>query len=222
MLVRPVMKRLFCLKAKNGLGRFAPSALPNYESYNNKSPRQCTTPCRKLTQQVFLFLPLRTIRGRFLFSHSMLVRLRRGHSRRHSSSSSSRSWQLEPHQCFECSRHGLLAVLLVLCITCSVAALLPVWCLELLECTCYAEAVLTIELSNSGVSALQALIILISCGAVALSPPERGYLYLWCLFRRPHCCCELWVAYHVLVPKATRTDVPVILPPPPFFLAIQA
>ena len=27
MLVRPAMKRLFCLKAKNGLGRFAPSAL---------------------------------------------------------------------------------------------------------------------------------------------------------------------------------------------------
>ena len=31
MLVRPVMKRLFCLKAKNGLGRFAPSALPHHE-----------------------------------------------------------------------------------------------------------------------------------------------------------------------------------------------
>ena len=30
MLVRPAMKRLFCLKAKNGLGRFAPSALPHY------------------------------------------------------------------------------------------------------------------------------------------------------------------------------------------------
>ena len=27
MLVRPAMKRLFCLKAKNGLGRFAPSSL---------------------------------------------------------------------------------------------------------------------------------------------------------------------------------------------------
>ena len=27
MLVRPAMKRLFCLKAKNGLGGFAPSAL---------------------------------------------------------------------------------------------------------------------------------------------------------------------------------------------------
>ena len=31
MLVRPAMKRLFCLKAKNGLGRFAPSALPHYQ-----------------------------------------------------------------------------------------------------------------------------------------------------------------------------------------------
>ena len=30
MLVRPAMKRLFFLKAKNGLGRFAPSALPHY------------------------------------------------------------------------------------------------------------------------------------------------------------------------------------------------
>ena len=27
MIVRPAMKRLFCLKAKNGLGRFAPSDL---------------------------------------------------------------------------------------------------------------------------------------------------------------------------------------------------
>ena len=30
MLLRPVMKRLFCLKAKNGLGRFAPSALRHH------------------------------------------------------------------------------------------------------------------------------------------------------------------------------------------------
>ena len=29
-LVRPARKRLFCLKAKNGLGRFALSALPHY------------------------------------------------------------------------------------------------------------------------------------------------------------------------------------------------
>ena len=32
MLVRPAMKRLLCLKAKNGLGRFAPSALLHYHS----------------------------------------------------------------------------------------------------------------------------------------------------------------------------------------------
>ena len=30
MLVRPAMKGLFCLKAKNNLGRFAPSALPHF------------------------------------------------------------------------------------------------------------------------------------------------------------------------------------------------
>ena len=30
---RPAMKRLFCLKAKNGLGRFALSALPHYYWY---------------------------------------------------------------------------------------------------------------------------------------------------------------------------------------------
>ena len=30
VLVRPVMKRLFCLKAKNVLSRFDPSALPYY------------------------------------------------------------------------------------------------------------------------------------------------------------------------------------------------
>ena len=35
MLVRPAMKRLFCLKAKNGLGRFAPSALPHYKKRYN-------------------------------------------------------------------------------------------------------------------------------------------------------------------------------------------
>ena len=29
----PGMKRLFCQKAKNGLGRFAPSALPHYEEF---------------------------------------------------------------------------------------------------------------------------------------------------------------------------------------------
>ena len=39
-------------------------------------------------------------------------------------------------------------------------------------------AVVTIELSNFGVCALQTLIILVSCGAAALPPPERGYLHL--------------------------------------------
>ena len=33
MLVRPAMKRLFCLKAKKVLGRFAPSALPYYNHF---------------------------------------------------------------------------------------------------------------------------------------------------------------------------------------------
>ena len=33
MLVRPDMKRLFCLKAKKGHGRFAPSALPHYNIF---------------------------------------------------------------------------------------------------------------------------------------------------------------------------------------------
>ena len=37
MLVRPAMKRLFCPKAKNGLGRFAPSALPHYKKLKNVS-----------------------------------------------------------------------------------------------------------------------------------------------------------------------------------------
>ena len=32
MLVRPAMKRLFCLKAKHGLGRFALSVLPHYNT----------------------------------------------------------------------------------------------------------------------------------------------------------------------------------------------
>ena len=76
---------------------------------------------------------------------------------------------------------------------------------------------MTIELSTvTLVCALQALIILVSCGVVALPPPDRGYLYLhlWCQFRREHCCCcELRVAGLVhLVQKATRTDVPVIMP----------
>ena len=31
MLVRPAKKRLFCLKAKNGLDRFAPSTSPHYK-----------------------------------------------------------------------------------------------------------------------------------------------------------------------------------------------
>ena len=41
MLVRPAMKRLFCLKAKNGLGRFAPSALPHY--YKTQKATRATT-----------------------------------------------------------------------------------------------------------------------------------------------------------------------------------
>ena len=32
-LVRPALRRLFCLKAKNGLGRFAPSALLHYNKH---------------------------------------------------------------------------------------------------------------------------------------------------------------------------------------------
>ena len=40
MLVRPAMKRLFCLKAKNGLGRFAPSALPHYDLWSVGRNRQ--------------------------------------------------------------------------------------------------------------------------------------------------------------------------------------
>ena len=39
MLVRPAMKRLFCLKAKNGLGRFAPSALPHYDTWLGHEPQ---------------------------------------------------------------------------------------------------------------------------------------------------------------------------------------
>ena len=31
MLVRPVMKRLFCLKANNDLGRLAPSTVPQFK-----------------------------------------------------------------------------------------------------------------------------------------------------------------------------------------------
>ena len=181
-----------------------------------------------LKQRVFLFLPLLPIRSRFrmcLFCHSTLVRLRRGLSRRHSSSSSSRSLRLQPHHlCYDC-RHGLLVVLLVLCDTCSV-------------CCCYTTRVIarvgmyllhistadvTIEISNFGVCALQALKMLVNCGAVALPTPERGYLHLRCQFRRAHCCCELRVAGRVrLVQNVTRTDVPVITPPAPFVLAIQA
>ena len=49
MLVRPAMKRLFFLKAKNGLGRFAPSALPHYhtgrEVNEARGPHTCSRPC---------------------------------------------------------------------------------------------------------------------------------------------------------------------------------
>ena len=94
---------------------------------------------------------------------------------------------------------------------------------ELMECTCCTAAVVTIELPSSGVCALQALVILVSCGAVALPPPERGYLHLYCLFRWAHCCCELRVAGRVrFIQKATRTDVLVTMPPAPFLLSIQA
>ena len=49
MLVRPAMKRLFFLKATNGLGRFAPSALPHYhtgrEVNEARGPHTCSGPC---------------------------------------------------------------------------------------------------------------------------------------------------------------------------------
>ena len=41
MLVRPVMKRLSCPKANNGLGRFSPSALTHYNT--KKSVHEITT-----------------------------------------------------------------------------------------------------------------------------------------------------------------------------------
>ena len=40
-LVRPARKRLFCLKAKNGLGRFAPSPLPHYNSMGTVGKVAC-------------------------------------------------------------------------------------------------------------------------------------------------------------------------------------
>ena len=145
-------------------------------------PGSVTTPCCKLKQQVFLFLPSLPIRrNRFLFYHSTLVRLRRGRSRRHSSSSSSCSLQLQPHHQYVDCRHGLLVALLVLCDTCSVCccytcttrAIVVMYLLHIST-----AVVVTIELSNSGVCALRTLIRLVSCGAVALPPPERGYLHL--------------------------------------------
>ena len=39
-LVRPARKRLFCLKAKNTLGRFASSALPHYNMYMAERPSE--------------------------------------------------------------------------------------------------------------------------------------------------------------------------------------
>ena len=48
MLVRPAMKRLFCLKAKNGLGRFAPSALPHYK---HTLPRLARSTLNELQQK---------------------------------------------------------------------------------------------------------------------------------------------------------------------------
>ena len=147
-------------------------------------PGSVTTSRRKLKQQVFLFVPLLPISSRFrmcLFCHSTLVRLRRGRSRRHSSSSSSRSLQLQPHHQYVDCRHGLLVALLVLCDTCSVCccytcttrAIVVMYLLHIST-----AVVVTIELSNSGVCALRTLIRLVSCGAVALPPPERGYLHL--------------------------------------------
>ena len=106
----------------------APHIYTRYKAIIINRAGSVTTPCFQLKLQVFLFIPLLSTRSRFLFCHSTLVRLRRGRARRHSSNNGSiRSLQLQPHhQCFKCRRHGLLVVLLVLCDTRSVAALLLV------------------------------------------------------------------------------------------------
>ena len=65
--------------------------------------------------------------------------------------------QLQPHhQRFDCRRRGLLVVLLVLCDTCSVAAILLVRVIASRVVGMYllhisTAVVVTIELSNSGV-----------------------------------------------------------------------
>ena len=75
MLVRPAMKRLFCLKAKNGLGRFAPSSLPHY---NTGIPTQyMQLPLRKLFTELLVdnasvpagepFILLLHVGGPFIF-----------------------------------------------------------------------------------------------------------------------------------------------------------
>ena len=109
----------------------APHSYARYKGYHNKSVRQC--PPRRaviLNSKCFYVFPCSpyVVVCACLFCHSALVRLWRGRSlRRNSSSNSSRSLQPQPHhQCFDCRRHGLLVVLLVLCDTCSVAILL-VW-----------------------------------------------------------------------------------------------
>ena len=53
MLVRPARKRLLCLKAKNVLGRFAPSALPHY--YTGSTLKYFAVSAGKLLQLVLLY-----------------------------------------------------------------------------------------------------------------------------------------------------------------------
>ena len=54
MLVRPAMKRLFCLKTKNGLGRFAPSALPHYNQPARLAIRRAKLIINRLSVSSFL------------------------------------------------------------------------------------------------------------------------------------------------------------------------
>ena len=111
-------------------------------------PGSVTTPCCKLKQQVFLFLPLLPIRKAVLSFAFFAIR-----------------------RSFACGE-GALAT--------TAAAAAAAVCYGFSLIISVSSVVVMVCLLCCLFCVILALLILVSCGAVAVPPPKRGYLHLWC------------------------------------------
>ena len=95
-----------------------------------------------------------------------------------------------------------------------------------MECTCY-TAVVTIDISNSGVRCTPSSYSSAAVRQLCHPQREATSISAGVSFAGHTAACLLraaseWRTMHVLVQKATRTDIPIVLPTDPFFGVIQA